>query len=99
MHQRIRGCAIARCRCTLLVRAAASYGYTPRFSRWIRERHATYDAVIVQGIWQYNSFGVWRALRGTPTPYFVFPHGMLDPWFQADLSAETFEEIALLALG
>jgi glycosyltransferase involved in cell wall biosynthesis len=59
-----------------------SYGYAPRFSRWVRERHARYDAVIVQGLWQYSSFGVWRALRGTPTPYFVFPHGMLDPWFK-----------------
>jgi glycosyltransferase involved in cell wall biosynthesis len=59
-----------------------SYGYAPGFSRWLRERHAQYDAVIVQGIWQYSSFGVWRALRGTSTPYFVFPHGMLDPWFK-----------------
>lgn len=58
------------------------YGYTPRFSDWLKENHATFDAVIVQGIWQYNSFGVWRALRGTQTPYFVFPHGMLDPWFR-----------------
>jgi glycosyltransferase involved in cell wall biosynthesis len=59
-----------------------NYGYAPRFSRWIQERHAKYDAVIVQGLWQYSSFGVWRALRGTATPYFVFPHGMLDPWFK-----------------
>jgi len=59
-----------------------SYGYAPAFSRWIRERSAGYDAVIVQGLWQYSSFGVWRALRKTPTPYFVFPHGMLDPWFK-----------------
>lgn len=58
------------------------YGYAPRFSQWIRERHTKYDAVIVQGLWQYSSFGVWRALRGTDTPYFVFPHGMLDPWFK-----------------
>jgi glycosyltransferase involved in cell wall biosynthesis len=58
------------------------YGYAPGFSNWIQERHAHYDAVIVHGIWQYNSFGVWRALSGTPTPYFVFPHGMLDPWFK-----------------
>ena len=58
------------------------YGYAPRFSNWIQERHAHYDAVIVHGIWQYNSFGVWRALHRTPTPYFVFPHGMLDPWFK-----------------
>jgi glycosyltransferase involved in cell wall biosynthesis len=60
----------------------AGYGYAPRFSRWIKERRAEYDAVIVHGIWQYSSFGVWRALAGTATPYFVFPHGMLDPWFK-----------------
>jgi glycosyltransferase involved in cell wall biosynthesis len=59
-----------------------SYGYAPRFSDWIRERRANYDAVIVHGIWQYTSFGVWRAVAGTDTPYFVFPHGMLDPWFK-----------------
>jgi len=58
------------------------YGYTPGFTSWIRERHAHYDVVIVHGIWQYHSFGVWRGLRGTSTPYFVFPHGMLDPWFR-----------------
>jgi glycosyltransferase involved in cell wall biosynthesis len=57
------------------------YGYAPRFTRWIKDRHAEYDAVIVHGLWQYNSFGAWRALRATATPYFVFPHGMLDPWF------------------
>jgi glycosyltransferase involved in cell wall biosynthesis len=58
-----------------------SYGYAPRFTPWIRQRCSQFDAVIVHGIWQYSSFGVWRALRGTTTPYFVFPHGMLDPWF------------------
>ena len=58
-----------------------SYGYAPRFVPWLRERHSRYDAVVVHGIWQYHSFGVWRALHKTRTPYFVFPHGMLDPWF------------------
>ena len=58
-----------------------SYGYAPRFTQWIKEHRAEYDVVIIHGLWQYSSFGVWRALRGTNTPYFVFPHGMLDPWF------------------
>ncbi len=48
---------------------------------WLKERRAGYDAVVVHGIWQYNSFGVWRALHKTDPPYFVFAHGMLDPWF------------------
>jgi len=58
------------------------YGYTPRALPWLRENHANYDAVIVHGLWQYSGFAVWRALRGTTTPYHVFPHGMLDPWFK-----------------
>ncbi len=58
------------------------YGFTKRFSPWIRENRHHYDAVIVEGIWQYHSFGAFRGLRGGDTPYFVFPHGMLDPHFR-----------------
>lgn len=57
------------------------YGYTSRLTRWLEDRHREFDAVIIHGVWQYSSFGVWRALQGTRTSYFVFPHGMLDPWF------------------
>ncbi len=59
-----------------------NYGYSPRFVPWLRANRQNYDVVIVNGVWQYSSFGVWLALHGTPTPYFVFPHGMLDPWFK-----------------
>lgn len=58
------------------------YGYTPRAVPWLRENHGRYDAVIVNGLWQYPGLSVWRALRGTSTPYYVYPHGMLDPWFK-----------------
>ena len=35
------------------------------------------------GIWQYHSFGTWCALRYLlQSPYVVFTHGMLDPWFK-----------------
>lgn len=58
------------------------YGYTPKLIPWLRAHAHEYDAVIVNGIWQYHSFAVWRALKGTATPYYVFTHGMLDPWFK-----------------
>lgn len=58
------------------------YGYSPRMVPWLQQNRHLYDVVIVNGIWQYSSYGVWRALRNTPTPYFVFTHGMLDPWFK-----------------
>ena len=59
-----------------------SYGYSAHFMPWIKERRREFDAVLVHGVWQYSSFGVWRALHGSSTPYFVLPHGMLDPWFK-----------------
>ena len=58
------------------------YGYTRQLVSWLRLNRHRYDAVIVHGLWQYNGFGVWRALSGAGTPYYVYPHGMLDPWFK-----------------
>lgn len=62
--------------------AKGHYRYSPKLVPWLREHAPHYDAVIVDGLWQYNGFGTWRALRGSKTPYFVFSHGMLDPWFK-----------------
>jgi glycosyltransferase involved in cell wall biosynthesis len=49
---------------------------------WLRAHRQEFDAIIVHGLWQYQAFGAWRALSGTSTPYFVYCHGMLDPWFK-----------------
>lgn len=59
-----------------------SYSYNSKLLPWIKAHRKNYDIVIVNGIWQYHSFAAWRALAGTDTPYFVFTHGMLDPWFK-----------------
>ena len=50
--------------------------------RWIRAHHHRYDAVVVNGIWDFHLFSAYLALRGSTTPLLVFPHGMLDPWFR-----------------
>jgi hypothetical protein len=61
--------------------ARGGYLYSPRLVPWLHGHATEYDAVIVNGLWQYHSFGAWRALHGR-VPYFVFTHGMLDPWFK-----------------
>jgi glycosyltransferase involved in cell wall biosynthesis len=58
------------------------YGYSPRLMPWLREHAAGFDLVVVNGVWQFTSFAAWRVLRRTNTPYVVFTHGMLDPWFK-----------------
>ena len=58
------------------------YGYAPHAARWFRENLPRYDVVFINCIWQYNTLAAYRALAGTATPYAVFTHGMLDPYFQ-----------------
>lgn len=59
-----------------------SYRYSGKLVPWLRVHAREYDAVVVNGMWQYHSFGAWRALQKMGVPYFVFTHGMLDPWFK-----------------
>lgn len=67
---------------TALGPGRGKFGFTRSFVPWLRNEAKNFDAVVINGIWQYHSFGAWRALRSLGTPFFVFPHGMLDPWFK-----------------
>jgi glycosyltransferase involved in cell wall biosynthesis len=59
-----------------------TYGYNNRLVPWIKANRHRFDGVVVNGLWQYCGFAVRRALAGTSTPYLVFTHGMLDPYFK-----------------
>ncbi len=62
--------------------ARGGYRYCAALVPWLRANARRYDAVVVNGLWQYHSFGAWRALKPLRVPYVVFTHGMLDPWFK-----------------
>lgn len=62
--------------------SSSGYAYSSSFLPWLRANRSSYDAIIVNGLWQYHSLATWQALNKTDTPYFVFTHGMLDPWFK-----------------
>lgn len=61
---------------------ATGYGYRRGLPSRIRALAQQHDAVIIHGTWQYHAFATWRALQGSGIPYFVYTHGMLDPWFK-----------------
>lgn len=61
---------------------SSGYSYSSHLVPWLKNNAKSYDAVIIDGLWQYHSFAVWRALGGSNTPYYVFTHGMLGPWFK-----------------
>jgi glycosyltransferase involved in cell wall biosynthesis len=69
-----------------------SYRYSRALLPWLRENGGDYDRVIVNGIWQYLSFAAWRRYAGSSIPYYVFPHGMLDPWFKKTFPLKHFKK-------
>jgi glycosyltransferase involved in cell wall biosynthesis len=61
--------------------AKGSYWYTPRLQPWLKQNLERFAGVVIHGLWQHHSYGAYQVVRGR-TPYVVFPHGMLDPYFK-----------------
>jgi glycosyltransferase involved in cell wall biosynthesis len=57
------------------------YLYNTHLAGWLNEHAAEYDILIIHGVWRYISAGVWRGVRGLNVPYVIYPHGMLDPYY------------------
>ena len=58
------------------------FSYNARLTPWLKENASRFDAVILHGLWNYSSVGAWRALHKSAVPYYIFAHGMMDPWFR-----------------
>ena len=58
------------------------YGYAPAMLPWLQDNSGRISVIVVHGLWQYHGMAAWRLWRRTGTPYFVYTHGMLDPWFK-----------------
>ncbi len=57
------------------------YSYNNNMFIWLKQNIDKYSVVIVHGIWQYHNYAVWKITKEKGIPYFVLPHGSLDPWF------------------
>jgi len=56
--------------------------YSRDFNQWLAENCGRFDAIISHGLWRDNSRATRQAALAAGRPYFIFPHGMLDPWFK-----------------
>ncbi|MDQ2867335.1 MAG: glycosyltransferase [Verrucomicrobiota bacterium] len=65
-----------------LGRGRGSYSYSSALRPWLEKNAERFDRVVVHGLWQHPSFAVRQVFFPRKIPYFVFPHGMLDPWFK-----------------
>ncbi len=60
----------------------AGWGRAPALRRFLRDHARAYDTVFVHGLWKYHGVVAAEELPRLGVPYYVFPHGMLDPWFK-----------------
>ncbi len=58
------------------------YGYSNKFKSWLASHSQNYDAFIINGLWQYHSYAAHSVLKKQNRSYYLFTHGMLDPWFK-----------------
>ncbi len=58
-----------------------AYSYAPKLREWLNTQLTQFDAVIIHGNWQYHGLATANACIAQGVPYYIFPHGMLDPWF------------------
>jgi len=63
-------------------RFARHYNYSPYLIPWLKQHVREYDVVLVHGLWNFAAYAAARVLPGSGVPYFVFTHGMMDPWFR-----------------
>ncbi len=57
------------------------FGLSPRLWRWLHQNASRFDGIVMNGLWIFADIAVRSAARRAGTPYAVFPHGSLDPWF------------------
>ena len=76
------------CQVLALGPAFSGYGFKLSMVKTMRSLAVGYDTVFIHGIWQYHSLATWLALRCSDVPYYVYLHGMLDPWFNSNYPAK-----------
>lgn len=54
--------------------------YAPALKPWLRANTTRFDAVVIDGLWQYHTVATHGVMRSAAVPYAIFPHGMLNQW-------------------
>ncbi len=65
-----------------LGKTSTNYGFSINLKRWLSENVCLYDVVIIHGVWQYHTLAAAAVCIKKNIPYYIYTHGMLDPWFK-----------------
>jgi glycosyltransferase involved in cell wall biosynthesis len=65
-----------------LGRGLTAYGFFNTLGSWLDKNIRRFDRVMVHGLWAGHCYPAHAMCIRHKIPYFVYPHGMLDPWFK-----------------
>ena len=71
----------------------STYSFSIRFLKWLDLNITRFDVVLINGIWQYHSYAAYSMCKKHHIPYFLLPHGMLDPWFKKTYPLKHFKKL------
>lgn len=60
--------------------------------RWLRSNAGRYHGIVMNGIWNFPGIALHFAARRAGTPYGIFAHGALDPWFNRRYPLKHFKK-------
>jgi glycosyltransferase involved in cell wall biosynthesis len=66
-----------------LGKGKSAYAFHLKYLTWLSQNVKNYDVVIIDGLWMFHVWGGYIC-RMKNVPYFVYSHGMLDPYFNQD---------------
>lgn len=59
------------------------YEFSLNYVFWLIKNARRFDAIIVHGLWNFSTLAASLILPTLKSPaYFVYTHGMMDPWFR-----------------
>jgi glycosyltransferase involved in cell wall biosynthesis len=59
-----------------------TYGFNQRLEAKLTELAGSFETMVIHGLWQFHGRCASRVAAKAGVPYYIFPHGMLDPWFR-----------------
>lgn len=70
-----------------------AWRFSPETMPWLMANVKRFDAVIINGLWMHPIHAAAKACAKLGVPYYVMPHGMMDPYFKSTAKKKLVKDI------
>jgi len=70
-----------------------AWRFSPETLPWLMANAKRFDAVIINGLWMHPIHAAAKACAKLGVPYYVMPHGMMDPYFKSTAKKKLVKDL------